>query len=105
VNLVSDKTEERQSGLPRQQTSQIEAVKLTPVEYALPEPHVWVRVRRCPEYKPIGLPHRRAYWYVKQGFGTTKYWRGSDGWVQHTPSQFETPEEAAVAFMRWASRE
>lgn len=76
---------------------------LTPVEYTVAVGCSWVYVRRCPGMKRIGLPDLPGWWYVHRRFGSEKYWRDDVGWFQHSPTRFETPEEAAAAFL-WATR-
>jgi hypothetical protein len=80
-------------------------MKLTPVEYRLPEPFAYVSVCYCSGFAPKGIAkekHKPPYWYVSGG-GRKPYWRKDAGWFDTTPTQFKTPLAAAKAFWKWAT--
>jgi hypothetical protein len=79
-------------------------MKLTPIEYRLPEPFAYVSVCYCSPFAPWGLSkeqHRPASWWVDGG-GKKRYWRQGEGWCDSTPTKFPTARAAADAFWKWA---
>jgi hypothetical protein len=79
-------------------------MKLTPIEYRLPEPFAYVSACYCSGFAPKYIAkeqHRPPYWWV-DGTGRKRYWRQEEGWCDSTPTQFPTARAAASAFWKWA---